>query len=204
MSSISVVIFDLGKVIFDFDLRKFVSAFSKKTSKKGEDINKLIFEYGDLAASLETGKINSFDFYERIAKSAGYAGSYNEFCVIWNDIFTPMTETVEVLAMAARKNRLAVLSNTNELHFEYLKSRYPRIFLLFSDFHLSYRMGARKPEDKIYQDVIKYYGVSPDRLFFTDDIPENVNAAVKHGIKAGRFVCAQDLLRDMRKENIEI
>jgi putative hydrolase of the HAD superfamily len=202
--SISAVIFDLGKVIFDFDLLKFTSAFSKKTSKKGEDIKKLIFEYMDLAASLETGKINSLDFYGQLASATHYGGTYSEFSVIWNDIFTPVIGTIEILAMTAKKNRLAILSNTNELHFQYLKERYPGIFLLFSDFHLSYQMRSRKPEDKIYDDVIKYYDAAPEELFFTDDMPENIEAAKKRGIKAYQFTTPANLLSDMRKENIEL
>lgn len=198
------VVFDLGKVIFDFDLLKFTLAFSKKTSKKGEDVKKLIFEYWELAASLETGEITSFDFYEKLATATHYTGNYNEFSVLWNDIFTPKPKTIEILAHLAAKYRLAILSNTNDLHFEYLKSRYPQVFLLFSDFHLSYQMRCRKPDDKIYEDVIKYYGNAPERLFFTDDMRVNIDAAQKHGMKAYQFTTAENLILDLRKENIEI
>lgn len=202
--SISVVIFDLGKVIFDFDLLKFTSAFSKKTSKKGEDIKKLIFEYWDLAASLETGKINTLEFYEQLAASTHYSGSYNEFSVIWNDIFKPIPGTIEILAHTAKKNKIAILSNTNELHFQYLKTMYPQVFLLFSDFHLSYQMGLRKPDNKIYEEVIKYYGTAPDQLFFTDDLQINVDAAKDAGIKAYQFTSPANLLQDLKREEIEI
>ncbi|MDR1195671.1 MAG: HAD family phosphatase [Endomicrobium sp.] len=202
--SIDVVIFDMGKVIFDYDLLKFVSAFSKKASKKGEDIKKLIFEYGDWAVSLETGKISPREFYESLAQSTGYGGSYNEFSTIWNDNFTPIPNTIEILAKIAKKYRLAMLSNTNELHFEYLKSMYPQIFLLFSDLHLSYLMRARKPENQIYEEVIKYYGVPAQNLFFTDDMQINVDGAQKCGIKAYRFMTPANLAADLKKENIEI
>ncbi|MCL2144238.1 MAG: HAD family phosphatase [Endomicrobia bacterium] len=202
--SISVVIFDLGKVVFDFNLSKFTSAFSKKTSKKGEDINKLIFEYWDLAASLETGKITPFDFYEQLAKKTHYSGSYNEFTVIWNDMFTPISGTIEIIAAAAAEYKLAMLSNTNELHFEFLKGAYPQIFLLFSGFHLSYQMGARKPDGEIYEKIIQYYGVPPEELFFTDDMQVNVDAAKKHGIKAYQFTTPANLIADLRKEGVDV
>ncbi|MDR2426653.1 MAG: HAD family phosphatase [Endomicrobium sp.] len=202
--SVKVLVFDLGKVIFDYDLFKFVSAFSKKASKKGEDIKKFIFEYGDLAISLENGKINSLQFYERLAETTHYVGSYNEFSVIWNDIFTPIPGTIEILAKIAKKYKLAILSNTNELHFKYLKSMYPQIFLLFSDFHLSYRMNARKPDDKIYEEVIKYYGITAQQLFFTDDLLINIEAAKKCGIRAYQFITPANLTADLKRENIEI
>ncbi|MCL1901259.1 MAG: HAD family phosphatase [Endomicrobia bacterium] len=199
-----VVIFDLGKVIFDFDLTKFTSAFSKKTSKKGEDINKLIFEYWDLAASYETGKITSLEFYEQLAKRTHYRGSYNEFSVIWNDMFTPIAGTIEIIAQTAAKHKVAMLSNTNELHFEFLKAAYPQVFLLFSDFYLSYEMNARKPEDEVYKKVISHYGIEPEKLFFTDDLQQNVDAAVRHGIKAYKFTSPADLKRNLQIEGIQI
>jgi haloacid dehalogenase superfamily, subfamily IA, variant 3 with third motif having DD or ED len=202
--SISVVLFDLGKVLFDFNLSKFTSAFSKKTSRNGEDANKLISEHRNLAASYEIGKITSQEFYESLSESTQYSGSFNEFSIAWNDIFTPIPDALEILAYTAAKNKVALLSNTNELHFEYLKARYPQVFLLFSDFHLSYLMRERKPDDEIYKKVIAYYDISPEKIFFTDDLPENVQAARKNGMKAYQFTSPADLLQNLKKENIEI
>jgi FMN phosphatase YigB (HAD superfamily) len=47
--SIKIVVFDLGNVIFRFDLSKFIKAYPKKTRNyKVKDFNELIFACSDV------------------------------------------------------------------------------------------------------------------------------------------------------------
>src|SRR3989338_5470144 len=71
----------------------------------------------------------------------------------WNDIFflTKHNRFVYNLAQDLRKTyKLALLSNINILHFDYLKKN----FSIFKPFHhiiLSYEVGLRKPDPLIYK-----------------------------------------------------
>jgi putative hydrolase of the HAD superfamily len=201
--SAKIIIFDLGNVIFKFDLMKFIKSYSQRIpDHKITDFNKLIPTYSEFAYSYEKGNISSFDFYDTLAKRTHYKGIYNEFVIQWNNIFEPMPETIELIAKLASKYRLAILSNTNELHFDYLKNRYPDIFALFNDFFLSYKMHLRKPEDEIYQQVIHDCNVLPSEIFFTDDIEKNIKAAERNGIKAYLFTKTYELIRKLKEERV--
>ena len=135
---IKIIVFDLGNVIFKFDLMKFIKAYIQRIpDHKITDFNKLIPAYSEFAYSYEKGNISSFDFYDILVKRTQYLGTYNEFVFQWNNIFEPMPETIELIAVLASKYKLAILSNTNELHFDYLKDRYPEAFALFNDFFLT-------------------------------------------------------------------
>ena len=204
--SIKAVIFDLGQVIFKFDLSKFIKSFVKKTPADfHKDANKLIIEYSQPALLYETGKISSLEFYNAIVQKTRYSGSFNEFSVIWNNIFKLNCETLEVIAALRRAQyHLAVLSNTNELHFEYIKAGYPEVFALFDKFFLSYEMKEKKPNDGIFQKVIEHYGVPASNLFFTDDLDENVRAAKRNGMAAYQFTTALNLKENLKSEGIII
>jgi len=200
-----IIVFDLGNVIFKFDLMKFIKAYIQKIpDHKITDFNELIPTYSEFAYSYEKGNISSFDFYDILAKRTQYLGTYNEFVFQWNNIFEPMPETIELIAMLASKYKLAILSNTNELHFDYLKDRYPEVFALFNDFFLSYKMHLRKPEDEIYQQVIRRYNVLPSEIFFIDDMEENIKAAKRNGINAWLFTKTYGLTKKLKEEKVLI
>ncbi|MDR1474179.1 MAG: HAD family phosphatase [Endomicrobium sp.] len=203
--SIKVIVFDLGNVIFKFDLMKFIKAYVQRIpDHKITDFNKLIATYSEFAYSYEKGNISSLDFYDILAKRTQYNGTYNEFVLHWNNIFEPIPETIELITELARSYKLAILSNTNELHFDYLKGRYPEVFVLFNDFFLSYKVHLRKPEDKIYQHLIRHYNILPSGIFFTDDIEENIKAAKKIGINSYLFTKTYDLIKKLKEEKVLI
>lgn len=152
----------------------------------------------------EKGNISSLDFYGILSKETEYSGTYNEFSVIWNNIFVPMPETIEIISSPAQNYQLVVLSNTNDLHFDYLKKSYPGIFLLFEKLFLSYEMHLRKPEDEIFQQVIKYYDILPSEIFFADDMEENVKAGRNNGISAHLFTCSSKLAEQLKDQKVQI
>ena len=202
--SVKVLVFDLGKVVFNFDLLKFTKLFSKKTPHHLDIINKLLTEYTELAVSYEKGNITSQDFFEAVKEKTHYSGSYSEFCVIWNNIFTPIEQTIELIAKAALKYPVGILSNTNELHWEYLKERYQSLFMIFNKIHLSHELHMRKPDDEIFQAIIKDYGVKPEEIFFTDDLAENAAAASKNGIIARQFTGAAKLKQNLEEIGVKL
>ena len=204
--SIKAVIFDLGNVIFKFDLSKFIKAFAEKTPDAGyKDINRIILEYSDLAAAYELGNISTRDFYKALAIETHYAGSYDEFCFIWNDIFAPPEdEMIKLLKDVSSKYELGLLSNTNEQHYNFVKTKYPEIFALFNKTYLSYEMRMRKPDDEIFREVIKRCALKPSEIFFTDDLIQNAAAAEKNGITARLFTDVSALKVALMEAGVKI
>ncbi|MDR2395224.1 MAG: HAD family phosphatase [Endomicrobium sp.] len=201
-----IIIFDLGNVIFKFDLFRFIKLYIKKVpdDKKITDFNALSPNCLKTAQVYETGDISSLDFYDQLAKEMHYTGTYNEFAVVWNNIFELIPETVDVIASLSGRYHLGILSNTNELHFNFLKERYPQVFSLFDKIFLSYEMRLRKPDREIFENVIKHYNVLPSKIFFSDDLERNIHAAQETGIKAYVYTNTMELVKQLKQEQIEI
>ncbi|MEZ5226844.1 MAG: HAD family phosphatase [Acidimicrobiales bacterium] len=78
---------------------------------------------------------------------------------------------------------VAVLSNTNELHWrEQVDSG--RIPDLFDRHYLSYRLGLAKPDADIFEHVIADLNMPAERIMFLDDNQPNVDTARRLGIDA--------------------
>ena len=78
-------------------------------------------------------------------------------------MFEPWEEMEEVVAHLARRYPLYLLSNTNPLHFRYVRKCFPSLFKHFRALVLSYRVGSRKPETAIFQALVRGAGQPPAR-----------------------------------------
>lgn len=175
-----VVFFDLGKVLFDFDFDRF---FRRVMGEEPPD-EQLIAGIGALANRYESGLIESGPFIGDLAKF--FPGtSPEETLAAWQDIFTPIEPHIESLRMLRERGevRLGVISNTNEIHFDYLAATWP-IFDGFDYLALSFREKALKPEPEIYQAALRGIDARAGDCLFLDDREENVRAAVEIGLHA--------------------
>ncbi|MBQ3834354.1 MAG: HAD family phosphatase [Elusimicrobia bacterium] len=196
-----VIIFDLGKVIFDYDIDKMARgflAYSKEEKPDFTSIYPATFLY-------EKGQISSKEYYNEVVKNLSLENfSFEEFSEIWNEIFTVNEDVVKIIKEISNKNNIALLSNTNELHFEYLYNLNKDFFdKCFKKLHLSYKMDTRKPEKEIYKKVIDFHNVSPENIFFTDDVSANIEMAKEQGINAFLFEGADKLKKDLQSFGIE-
>ncbi|MDR3049397.1 MAG: HAD family phosphatase [Elusimicrobiota bacterium] len=198
----AVILFDLGKVIFDYDFDKAYKGYIKKVAKKVDIVGMDSLFNLELLDQYERGNIETKDFFAQFSKAVGYSGTINEFTLLWNDIFTPIEPILFLIPQLAKKNRLAMLTNICDLHFTYLTERYPQVFLLFEKVFASYQMHKRKPDPAIYQEVIDALAVDPSKIFFTDDKPENIEAAKKCGINAHQFTNPKNLIKQLNDEGI--
>ena len=200
---IKVLLFYLGRVLVDFDhLRSAerIAAFCNKTPRQIYD---LFFESGSTVA-FEAGKISPEDFYLQVKQALDLKLSYSSFEPIWNDIFFLSAKNRSVFALinALRVNyKIAMLSNINILHYEYLKKNFP-VFGVFDKIFLSFQLGLIKPDKEIYNLVIRELGVSAEEIFYTDDRPELVQSAKSLGIKGCVFTKFDQLICDLNDHGI--
>ena len=92
---------------------------------------------------------------------------------------------------------IGCLSNTDGASFNYNARN--KDFSVFEYRFLSFLIGARKPNKKIYQYAIKKLNVRPGEILFIDDVKKNVEGAKKAGIKAIQFKNLNDLKRRASK-----
>lgn len=76
------------------------------------------------------------------------------------------------------ENRVVLFSNTNEMATTFIRKK----FSFFSDFDatfLSYQHGLMKPDAALYRIVETSLERPGKELFFIDDRPENIEAAIE-------------------------
>lgn len=200
---IKVILFDLGNVLVDLDLRPAVERISSFCSKGPDEILKFFFDSG-ATNSFEKGELSAEGFYKQAKDILDLKLGYESFVPIWNEVFffSSKNRAVYHIANRLKKNyRISLLSNTNILHYRYIKDNFP-IFNVFEKLFLSFEIGAVKPDKVIYQKAIKALGVLPENIFYTDDRPELVNSASGLGIKSFVFTSVEQLIKDLSSLNI--
>jgi len=194
------VIFDLGKVLVDFDFQRGYRAMEELCPYTASEIPRRLAASG-LVERFETGLIAPRDFVAQLSSVLDLAVDYDQFCRFWSAIFTEPLVPESMVAALAGRYRMLLLSNTNAIHFEMLFHRLP-VLAHFHDLVLSYRVKAMKPRPEIYRAVLHHAGCRPEECFYTDDIPAYVEAARTFGIDAVRFESVAQLQREMTARGI--
>lgn len=178
--SIRAVVFDLGKVLVDFDYAIAAGKLAEQSRSSAGDIQRLI-DQSPLLFRYESADLSTAEFFDEIRKQTGFRGSFEEFAAAFADIFTEIPEMTKLHAeLRARGLHTSVLSNTNEIAIAHVRKRFP-FFSGFADYVFSFEHGAMKPHERIYQIVEQRSGVRGDEILFIDDKPENVAGAVRLG-----------------------
>ncbi len=199
---IITVIFDLGNVIIPFDIERGYAALRTCCPHSPAQIASRVRATG-IVPQLEAGQVSPRDFVRRFSDALGVEIGYDQFCELWSRIFlTGEIVPESLLAALHRRYRLLALSNTNAIHFETVRARYP-ILKHFDDCILSFEVGAVKPDPRIYRIALARAGCLPGECFFTDDVTSYVEAAKREGMEAVRFESVPQLERDMAALGIE-
>ena len=194
------VIFDLGRVLVDFDFKRGYRALEGLCPYPAAEIPHRLSGCG-LVERFETGQIEPRDFVREFSAVLDLEIDYDHFCRIWSSIFTETLVPESMLVGLAARYRLMLLSNTNAIHFEMLRASYPML-RHFHDLILSYEVKAMKPHAEIFQAAIDRAGCRPEECFYTDDILAFVNAARSLGIDAVQFESVGQLEGELKARGI--
>jgi FMN phosphatase YigB (HAD superfamily) len=177
------VVFDLGKVLVDFDY----SIAARRIAARGKMTLAEIALYinqSSLFIDYESGRVTTEQFYQEVRKVTGFRGDLAEFGGCFADIFTAMEPMVQLHAALRRQGLPAyVFSNTNELAAEHIRRSFP-FYANFDGYILSYEHGAMKPDAKLYEVVERKSGRRGADLLYLDDRPENIAAGAARGWQA--------------------
>ncbi|MFA7002091.1 MAG: HAD family phosphatase [Candidatus Omnitrophota bacterium] len=182
---IRVVIFDLGNVLIHYDLRKAARRFSKAC---GVPMIRMWLHFLTSPSEKDyaRGKISSKEFYRQARQALGFKTSYPDFRRHWNDIFWENEGMEALLRRRKKRYPLYLISNTNRMHYEYLKKRYP-LLRHFKIKFASHEVGHAKPDPEIYRKALEKIGCRPGEAVFIDDNPGFVRGARRAGMHALRF-----------------
>lgn len=201
--TLETIFFDLGGVLIDFSHEKMCTNLATLCHVEPAQMKKFLFE-GQLADDYERGLINSTELHRQLTSLSGEKIDFEEMLLAASEIFSPKPEMAALLeALKAKGYSLILLSNTCEAHFWFVQKTFA--FLeLFDNFTLSYEVQARKPEKKIYDAALAKGGTTPEKCFYTDDVPEYVIAARNYGIDSHLFEGHEELITALQKRGCAI
>jgi len=175
-----IVVFDLGKVLVDFDYGIAARTLANRTKMGAGEINRFINQ-SPLLFRYETGLMTRQEFYDALCADTGYCGDLEAFAGAFGNIFTPIQPMVELHAALRRAGyRTYVFSNTNDMAIAHIRREFP-FFSQFDGYVLSYEQRAMKPDPKIYQVVEEMSQCRAGQILYLDDRPENIAAGVERG-----------------------
>lgn len=199
---IKLIIFDLGNVILNFDHMIICRKLSKISKLSPQQIYDIIFVSG-LERLYDEGKISTKNFFKQISNKLKLNIPFKEFKQIWEDIFWLNEGIEEVIMRLKEKYKLFLLSNTNQLHFEFAKNKFD-ILTFIDEYILSYKIGYTKPDAKIFYEALKKSMVSASQCIYIDDIKEHIDAASKIGINGILFQSIDELKKDLPRHGVKL
>ena len=177
---IKTLLFDFGGVFLELDkaaTKKHLQTYFPKGLPTA--IQALHHQY-------EKGEISTDAFIQRHLKES-QALTEHKFINAWNAMLGDLPEHrmhfLKELS-ANGKYKLILLSNTNELHIEWVRANlasFDEFRACFDKFYLSYAIGRRKPDADIFQFVVNENGSKPEETLFIDDTMEHTLTAEKMG-----------------------
>lgn len=176
-------IFDLGNVIVDIDFNRVLGAWSD-FSRVPLATLKQNFTMGEAFRQHERGEISDEAFAQAICHELELPLSYEQFSHGWQAVFVGLRpEVIDIMhKLREQGHRVVVLSNTNRLHTTFWPDEYPEIRAAADKIYLSQEMGMRKPEARIYQELLRTEGFTAADAVFFDDNADNIEGANQLGI----------------------
>lgn len=181
---IRAFLFDIGNVLLKFDF----SIAMKKTLALSEvrDLVEATAQLDRIKLGYEEGQIDRAAFLRGVFDVLQYRGTEAEFVTAWEDIFTVNEPMVALVERLHGRVPLYLLSNTNDIHYDYFTRRY-EFFTRFSGGTYSHVARAAKPGREIYEIAQRQHGLDPATTFFIDDLLPNIETARALGFQTHHY-----------------
>lgn len=195
------IIFDFGDIFVNLDKE----AIFREMTHFG--FQELTPEIDTLAKQYEIGQISSYEFIAKL-NSIFPKATPEKIIKAWNSIILDFPERRLRFIEAMKKEgnyRLFLLSNTNELHIDYVKEtmgmeNYNRFKSCFEQFYLSHEIKLRKPNTAIYEYVLQENTLIADETLFIDDTKENTDSAKGLGILCWHLQVGKEDITDLKEK----
>jgi len=148
--------------------------------------------------AFEIGKCSNADFITEFRNLFDLTGSNTELADLWNSWVQAPYEGIEAVIHTLKSNyQVACLSNTNDLHWQHLKT-YMDLDGLFSPAYASHEINLAKPDLNCFQFVAKDLAVPAKDILFFDDSAANVEAAKAAGMTAHQVDAAFGVMPNLK------
>jgi HAD superfamily hydrolase (TIGR01509 family) len=193
-----VVVFDLGKVLLDFDYGIATRKLAAH-SRVSADAVRAAIDQSPLLYAYETGRLTCDDFYSEVCRATGYRAPMDVFSASFSDIFTPIEPMVELHSRLRRRGvPTFIFSNTNPIAIGHIRRQFP-FFAGFDGYVLSYEHRSMKPEPGLYEQVERTTKKTESQILYIDDRPENIETGRALGWQVIHHVRAEETIATVEK-----
>ncbi len=203
MENKKVLAFDLGRVLFDFDYNIALEKIKDKIGVPVQEVIRELFE-SEFGLNFERGEASPDEFYSRFKNTFKATLSYEYFVDTWCKIFSPKKDVIGLVRYLKGRYPLYLISNINELHFEYLFKEYREVFSLFNELILSFKIKSVKPEGLIYQVLKETAGVGFEDIIYIDDRKDLITKAKDFNLQCLQFTSFNQLLADLKNLGVSV
>lgn len=198
MEGIKNLIIDLGGVIINLTRNRCIEAFERLgvTNIRENIVNN--YQHKDLFMQLELGRITPHEFREGIRRLTRQTLTDQEIDAAWVAMLGEVPDFKRALLLELRKKyRVVLLSNTNEIHWEWIKrTAFTTGGRVVSDYfasvYLSYELHRVKPDADIFEYVLNDSSFRPEETLLIDDASPNCRAAEAMGMRSYTALPGED------------
>jgi len=196
---IKAIIFAAGGVIMTSD-----KAYAFLARKAGISYFELMTLRKKYVRSAQRGDMSAKEFLSKF--SADLKISKEKLRRLFEEGAKLMTVDTKVLKIADSLQKhgyiTAMITNTTEVYRKFIQES--KVYKKFSPLIVSYEVGARKPEEKIYKIALKRLKINAKECVFIDDREYHLAPAKKLGMKAILFKNAKQFKADLKKLGVKI
>lgn len=177
------LLFDIGGVLYDIDFPRMMAAF--ETFEREINAPHLFSKTAqhELVSLYEVGKISTEEFIKSLRETFGLKATDAQIKDAWNALLIGVFEgRLEQLTHLKEKYNLAVLSNTNFMHYEYILPACEPLYEQFQKCFFSPFIQRRKPDLECFEFVLAEMGWKVEETLFIEDSPPNIEAARSMGL----------------------
>ncbi|WP_321788834.1 HAD-IA family hydrolase [Paraburkholderia sp. J94] len=196
---IGTVLFDMEGVLSHYDRDARAARLAALTGTTSEAVRAAIWDSG-LETRADAGELAPDAYLRALGELLGCAMDRETWLASRRASITPNDAALALAARAARRCRIAVLTNNGRLVTDHLDVLNPPVARLFGErVYGSAAFGALKPDARAYLGCLAQLGATPLDTLFIDDSEANVQGARDAGLHACVFVDAATLERDLRR-----
>jgi glucose-1-phosphatase len=184
------IIFDLGNVIIDLDLKRSETELKRIL---GKDMRQKLAEKGqaDIFERYEMGLSSETNFLNTLQSIHNQPVAYRRLIDAWNAMLlrTPMHRLL-FLEQLKEKYQVFLLSNTNQTHLDWVYDDLQKTYGItnfeerfFHKAYYSHLIHLRKPNANIYEYVLQDANILASETLFIDDNADNIAGAKSLGIQ---------------------
>jgi putative hydrolase of the HAD superfamily len=200
---IRTIYFDFGNVIAFFDHQRAVRRLVEYTDLDAAELTRRLYDT-ELEFAYAEGKLTTDEFVCEAKRSGGLNCSSEQFLDCFNDIFSPNAEVCELIPQLKPRYRVVLASNTVDAHYRRYVADYAHVFAHFEALAPSHEAGARKPHREYYEYAHRFADAAPAECLFVDDLPANVEAAERFGMKGLIYRSDGTLAAKLRAAGISV